>query len=119
MTNLPSRNIAVTSEYSDAVFMRATCECTSPDHDHSIVVEVEDFSVSVTIYSDLEWAQYSRSDETALQHYFRRLKNALKYLFTGRVAVSSEFLMTEKSAREYAAAIQNAADKVKANIDDI
>lgn len=117
MTTQPARNIAITNEFPDAIFMRATCECTSPKHDHNIMVELEEYNLTVTIYSELEWAQYSKHDETMLQHYWRRLKNAVTYLFTGRVAVSSEFMMSEKTARDYASAIQLAADQLRKNLD--
>jgi hypothetical protein len=118
MSTPPARNIAVTSKYPDSVFFRATCECCSTEHDHNIVVEVDDpktsgDSITVSIFQDLEWAQYGDYKASRLSNLLTRVRNAFKYLVTGRVKVEGHFLMTYESARDYAAAIEQATQEIK------
>lgn len=119
MSQAPAMNIAVTSKDDESTFFRATCECCSQRHDHNIVVELDKDSedghgfVTVSIYQDLEWAQYPDYKLTRWKEFLIRLKNAWTYLRTGEVKVEGHFLMSYESARDYAAAIDDAAQKIK------
>lgn len=114
----PARNISVTSKFKNCILLRATCNCTSAEHDHNIAVEVDEFNlVTVSIYQDLEWMQYRRYGEpNFIKRFYIRLKNAIKYLVTGRVSAEGHFVMDYESLIDYTAALDQAAEEIRKNI---
>ena len=114
MNDLPTKNICTVGEFSSAVFLRAHCDCCSPEHVHDIEVENDSADyVSVNIFSDLEWAQYQHHDGSFWLHMYFRVKNAIKYLVTGSVKVENTFLMKPSAAKAYISAIQTAIEKIE------
>ena len=118
----PARNIVITSKIDDAVFFCATCDDTHFDHDH-IVVELDENKhyVTISIYQDLEWAQLRTRDESpALKRFLIRLKNAMKYLFTGHVKAEGRLVMSYETLQDYIEVLEKAAveirKKTKANM---
>jgi heterodisulfide reductase subunit B len=112
---LPARNISLTREFDDSFFFQSVCECTDPDHGHSLIVELDEdgHDMTVSIYQQLEWAQYSRHDEpNVLVRFFIRLRDAIKYVVAGSVKVEGHHLFHEHAARDYANAILHAADEL-------
>lgn len=111
-----ARNISITSKFEDAIFFRATCLCCSPDHDHSLTVEhdSETNDITVSIYQELEWAQYD-SREGKVKRLFKRVRNALQYLFTGRVKAEGHFLLSRYAAKDYAESILAASAEIERN----
>lgn len=113
-----ARGIAKTNEFPDSIFMQSICDCTDPEHGHSIVVEFDPEEsadiITCSIYQTLEWAQYRRTNEPPfIVRIWNRLKNATKYLFTGVVKVEGHHLFSEESARDYANALLGAADELR------
>ena len=112
---LPAYNISKTREFDDSFFFQSVCECTDPDHGHSLVVELDEdgHDMTVSIYQQLEWAQYHRYDEpNAIVRFIIRLRDAIKYVLTGHVKVEGHHLFHEHAARDYANAILHAADEL-------
>ena len=101
----PAKNIAVTSEFKDAIFFRASCSCADPNHDHTLVVSIdEDFGqVQVEIYQQLTFkyppAVWDRLGP--LQKAWLRLKIGLEFILAGQAKLESQFLLDEKSAIDY------------------
>ena len=113
-----AKGIAKTGDFHDAIFMQSICDCNDPDHGHSIIVEFDPEEeidiITCSIYQTLEWAQYRKMYEPPMHvRLWHRIKNAVKYVFTGSVQVEGHHIFTEESARDYAKALIGAADELR------
>ena len=120
----PARNISKVGDFSDAIFFESVCACTSAEHGHSLMLEIdEDCCVTCTISQTLEWARYQQYD-SKLERFFlyrigQRIIDSLKYIFSGHVSISASHLFeNEESLRDYANALLGAADELKQRRDN-
>lgn len=109
-------NICKIGEYDDSIFMHSVCDCTSDDHSRQLIVELDEdgFYISCTIYQDMFWLERNQWEVNLLKRVAFRIKNAVKYLFTGHVRISGEHLLQkEEHIRDYANALLEAVEKMK------
>lgn len=87
------------AEYSDLVFYRAGCSCGDNRCDMTLELEYdpEINDITLTLYKDLVYASWFciRSDSTLywFRDKWRRIKGAVRLLFTGRISLEESFLI--------------------------
>lgn len=113
MSNL-STNICKTNEFEDSIFYHSVCGCSSSDHCHEIMLEVDKdgYYIACTIYQDLFWMERGMCDTWYKSLWFR-VRNSVKYLFTGHVRMSGEHIFQkEQHMKDYANALLNGVDRL-------
>jgi hypothetical protein len=100
----PANGILLQSEWTDAVTYHVECECTDPDHAHTVCVEREKDmnAVTVTIYTKSTTAFWSRS----------RWRDVWQLLTKGYVEHEATVILNEQQAINYAAAITDSVKKL-------
>ena len=96
----PAKGIMLTSEYDDAQTYQIGCECTDPDHEHTLWVEHDkDFdAVTVTIYTKYTSPLWGVS----------RWKLLWRLLTKGYVEGEASLLLDKQKALNYADALKKA-----------
>lgn len=101
----PAEGISLQKDYGDAVSYLVECNCTDPDHAHTIWVEHEkdmDY-VTVTVYTKATTPFWSVS----------RWKTIWSLLTKGYVEYETGIYLTEQQAINYSAALADAVKGVK------
>jgi hypothetical protein len=100
-----AKGILIQNEWPDAVSYLVECECTDPDHAHSVWVEREKDmnAVTVTIYTKSTTPFWSRS----------RWRDMWQLLTKGYVKREVAVILNEQQAINYAAAITRTVKKLK------
>ena len=94
-----SNNIMKVAEFSDLIFYRAGCSCGDKQCDMTLELEYdpEINDIVLTIYKDLVYASWFgiRSDSTLywFRDKWKRIKGAVRLLFTGRISLEEAFLI--------------------------
>lgn len=100
----PALGIMLQQDWGDAKTYNIECDCTDPDHSHTLDVESdEDFGVSVTIWTTVETPIWSIS----------RWKLIWQLLTKGTVKYNAALILQEQQAINYAAALNKAIVDVK------
>ncbi len=96
----PAKGIMLLSEYDNARIYQIECECTDPDHGHTLWIEHDDEldSVSVTVYTTNTTPLWSTS----------RWKTIWELLTKGYVKREVTLLLDKQKALNYADALKNA-----------
>jgi hypothetical protein len=108
-------NICKTGQFDSALFYHSVCDCLSRDHSQEIVLEIlpDGLGISCTLYQDLEHTDMCYN-KNLIERIYTRIKNCLKYLFTGQLTVSGEHLLVkEEHIRDYANALLEGIDELK------
>lgn len=128
----PATGIMKKAEYSDAVWYEVECECGSKDHYHSIWVEADpdtkSVSVSIATESKTDWwsttvDQNPRVDNEMvywiwswaahiLNETVRRSRLILNILFRGYVKYDSYVILNRQQALNYADTLHKAVKEV-------
>ena len=101
----PAEGILMHRDYGDAKVYTITCECMDADCTHNVWIECEadDFSVTVTTYTQQKTAFWSTS----------RWKTIWRLLTQGYVEYSGTIIMREQQALNYSEVIKSAVQDVK------
>ena len=101
----PAEGVLLHRDYGDAKVYTITCECMDPACAHNTWIECEadDYSVTVTTYTEQKTAFWSTS----------RWKTMWRMLTTGYVEYSASIVLREQQALNYASALTNAVEDVK------
>jgi hypothetical protein len=101
----PAEGILLHRDYGNAKVYTITCECTDPACSHSTWIECEadDYSVTVTTYTEQKTAFWSAS----------RWKTMWRLLTRGYVEYSGTIILREQQALNYAATLTSAIEDVK------
>jgi len=110
-----SSMVMKTSEGPGYVFYRVACDCTDPDHDIILELEVDPKGYpiySLNIYSNLD-INANWQDNNFFSKAWRRIKIAIKVLCTGYVEIGSNFLlMTGDHIDSFINALQEGKEKL-------
>jgi hypothetical protein len=101
----PATGITKLQEWDSSVMFRVTCDCTAPDCQHTVDVEVEDNFVTVTTYTTQSVNLWSKS----------RWQHIWQLLTTGKLEYEAAILMSKQVALNYAAALQAAVKDIESN----
>jgi hypothetical protein len=100
----PAVGILKQGEFGDSVWYLVPCDCSDPDHSHTIEVEADEtFSVNVHIYDRMITPFWSKS----------RWRQIWDILSKGYTEYESTIILKEQQAINYADALVNAANDVK------
>jgi hypothetical protein len=100
----PAQGIMLRSDYGKAKTYHIECECTDPDHAHTLDVEAdEDFGVTVEIWTTAETPIWKVS----------RWKLIWELLTKGTVKYNVALILREQQALNYAEALNKAIADVK------
>lgn len=102
-TETPAEGILRLNDWGDSKWYYITCDCTDPDHAHTVEVEADDHSVSVTIYTTVKTRFWGR----------RRWRDIWSLLTRGYVEYEASVILKEQQALNYAATLTNAVADVK------
>lgn len=102
-------NISKQKDFGNSIFLRATCDCGTADHNHNIIVEIDDEvnEVVVTLYQSVYWDKTFGSFNW-IQAGIKRLKGAARLLLTGRLESEGCFILSGQSIEDYAKALLDA-----------
>jgi len=96
-----AKNIFTRFEHqSDACFVVA-CDCHDGDHSHEIYVSRDDSLITVTI-----------GTTTTSDLRMSRFKKIWNLLVNGHIEVTSELIMTDEVAKNYAMALLDSVDRL-------
>lgn len=100
----PAQGILLQHDWGDAKTYMIECECTDPDHAHTLDVSADpDFGVTVEIWTTAETPMWSKS----------RWKLIWELLTKGTVKYNVALMMREQQALNYVHALQSAMKDVK------
>ena len=100
----PAEGILLQKDWGDAKTYVIECECTDPDHAHTLDVEAdENFGVNVTIYTKSQTPFWRMS----------RWKMMWKLLTKGVVEYEVALILREQPAVNYVKALKKAIKDVK------
>ena len=106
----PAEGILKKNNWGDAKTYQVVCECSDPDHDHSVWVEADDSGISVTIYTTVKSPWWSMN----------RFKQIWTLITKGYIQQESIITMSSQTAFNYAetlkSAIRDVANFRKENI---
>jgi hypothetical protein len=94
----PAEGILKLKEFEDAKTYQVVCECGADDHNHTVWVETDSNSITVTTYTK----QKSRFWEQS------RWSTIWTLLIQGYVEYEASIIMTRQQALNYAATLEQA-----------
>jgi hypothetical protein len=99
----PATGILKHNDYGDSIWYYVPCDCTDLDHAHTIDVEADDHSVTITIYANAKSKFWSKN----------RWRQIWDILTKGYTEFEVSTILNEQQAINYAAALTSAANDVK------
>jgi hypothetical protein len=99
----PAEGILKRSSWGNAVTYQVTCECHDANHDHTVWVEADDSSVSVTTYTTQKSKWWS----------LNRWQTIWILLTRGYVEHEANIIMTKQQALNYAETLKQAIKDVE------
>ena len=97
-------------EFDKSVFYRVACDCTDPEHDMTIELEVDEDILGLHIYSNLETSIYWGYNNWFTRQY-KKIKYCFRLIFLGYIEVEQEFLfMEEEHINDFIKALQEGRD---------
>jgi hypothetical protein len=100
---IPAEGIYQHKTWGDSAMYGVTCECTDPNHQHSVWVETDECGVSVTTYTQQKTKWWE----------FNRFKIIWILLTKGYVEYEASLIMTEQQALNYSETLKKAIADVK------
>jgi hypothetical protein len=100
---IPAQGILKRNDYGNSKCYQIVCECGSPDHDHSLWVEADSHSITVTVYTTTKSKWWSMS----------RWKKMWTLLTKGYIEYEADLIMNEQQALNYAETLKKAVKDVK------
>lgn len=99
----PAQGILLQRDWGDAKTYVVECECTDPDHAHTVDVSADADLISVEIWTTTETPTWSKS----------RWKLIWELLTKGTIKYNGALIMREQQALNYVHALQSAMEDVK------
>lgn len=99
----PAVGILKQGEYGDSIWYYIPCDCSEPDHSHTVEVEADDYSVTVHIYTKSKTKFWSKS----------RWRQIWDILRKGYTEYDTDVILKEQQAINYASALTSAVNDVK------
>lgn len=99
----PAVGILKQGDFGQCKFYEVACDCTDPDHSHTIEVEADQFGVSVIIYTKTSTFNNKKS----------RWRQIWDILWKGYSEYETSILLKDQAAMNYAGVIYSAANDVK------
>jgi hypothetical protein len=99
----PAEGILRLNNWGESIWYQVSCDCTDPDHAHTVEVEADDHSVSVTVHTTVKTRFWGR----------RRWQDIWSLLTRGYVEYEASVILKEQQAINYAAALTSAVNDVK------
>jgi hypothetical protein len=94
----PAEGILKLKEFEDATIYQVVCECGADDHDHTVWVETDSNSITVTTYTKQKSKFWEQS----------RWRTVWTLLTRGYVEYEASIIMTQQQALNYAATLEQA-----------
>jgi hypothetical protein len=111
-----SNNITKVSEYDDAIFYKAVCDCMCDTHDQTLHLEYDKkFKVlSLNLYNNVCYPDWIGGNW--FRKIWRRITASFKLLFTGELELTGEFIFNgEPAVKDYIKALNAGMKKLKEN----
>lgn len=99
----PAQGILRHNDWGTSVMYKVACDCTNPDHTHTVDVEANEHDVTVTVYVKTTTPFWSCS----------RWREIWRILTQGYAEYEASIVLTEQAAVNYAGALTSAAKDVK------
>jgi hypothetical protein len=99
----PAQGILKLNNWGESVWYYVPCECTDPNHAHTIEVEADDNSVSVHIHTQVKTRFWQKN----------RWSEIWNILTKGYSEYEASVILTEQQAINYANALTSAVNDVK------
>lgn len=111
-----SNNIVKVSEYDDAIFYKAVCDCMCDDHNQTIHLEY-DKKVNLMLLNLYNHVRYNDwVGGSWFRKMCRRMTASVKLLFTGEIELTGEFIFNgEPAIKDYIKALNSGIRKLKEN----
>jgi hypothetical protein len=94
----PAEGILKLKQFEDATIYRVACECGADDHDHTVWVETDSNSITVTTYTKQQSKWWSST----------RWSTIWRLLTQGYVEYEASIIMTQQQALNYAETLKTA-----------
>ena len=80
-----------------AITYRIGCSCSESDHDIVMWLEYDKKlkDVAMFFYKQVEWCNYGDSFKDRMEGYWRRIKDAIKLIFTGYLECETSFIFED------------------------
>ncbi len=104
-----------THDFDKSVFYRVACDCTEPDHDMTIEMEIDnDFpNIGLHIYAKLESSVYWGGSNW-FERQWKRIKYSMSLLFKGWIEVEQEFLfINDEHISNFIEALEDGREKMR------
>ena len=110
---MTSYNIMKLKEFDDSVFYRAACDCTSKDHDITLMLSKDDSdSIDLVLFMDVRFHSWWNMNWFKIQ--WLKFKWILKLIFTGRIEMEGDFIFQGKEhIQEFINALNEGMDKLE------
>lgn len=99
---IPAEGIYKNKDWGDAVTYSIACECSDPNHQHTVWIEADECGVSVTTYTTQKTKWWE----------LNRFKIIWTLLTKGYVEYEANLIMTEQQALNYAETLKKAIKDV-------
>lgn len=99
----PAKGIMQTKDYGHSKWYYVNCECSDPDHAHTVAVEADDDFVGVNIYTRATTPWWSKN----------RWQLIWQLLTRGTVDTEAVALLNTQQAENYADALMKASSEVQ------
>jgi hypothetical protein len=99
----PAHGILKLNDWGESIWYQVPCDCTDPDHTHTVEVEADDHSVSVTVHTTVKTRFWGRG----------RWRDIWSLLTRGYVEYEASVILKEQQALNYSAALTSAVNDVK------
>lgn len=99
----PAEGILKLNDWGESKWYYIPCDCSDPDHAHTVNVEADDHSVSVHIYTTVKTRFWEK----------RRWRQVWNLLTRGYAEYEASAILKEQQAVNYAAVLTSASNDVK------
>jgi hypothetical protein len=99
----PAQGIMKLNDWGESKWYYITCDCTDPDHAHTVEVEADDYCVCVHIHTTVKTRFWEK----------RRWHQLWNMLIRGYAEYEATAILDEQQAINYANALTSAVEDVK------
>jgi hypothetical protein len=99
----PAEGIMLQRDWGDSKTYHIECECTDPNHAHTVDVSADEFGIFIELWTTAETPVWNIS----------RWKMIWQLLTKGTIKYNTAIILREQQALNYAEALKNAINDVK------